>query len=107
MIQNKIVIANELRPCIVNGCPALFHTWAEREGIIIKAARHLTVGEMKDLKATIELYGVIPCGIAAEKQKETFALVEYEDGQIAEVKPSAVRFIDNAHNDYIFTEGTQ
>lgn len=105
--QNKMIIANELRPCIVNGKKALFHTWTEKEGVILKIMGMVGRKQVEDLLEVYKELGVIPPHFEVVKEKTTFALVEYEDGQIAEVKPTDVRFIDNAHNDYIFTEGSR
>lgn len=106
-LTSEFVIKKELRPCIVNGKKALFHTWTEKEELIFKAARYMTAVDLKDAKATFEYFGIVPHDLITEKQKATFALVEYEDGRIAEVKPTDVRFIDNAHRDYDFTEASR
>lgn len=103
-LTSEFIIKQELRPCIVHGKKALFHKWTEKEELFLKSGRFIAHSEAREAKAYFEYFGIIPNGFEATKQKAIYALVEYEDGQIAEVKPSDVRFIDNAHRDYDFKE---
>ena len=70
------------RPCIVEGKNALFHRWIERARIVEPS----------------------PCigGHNGGVIKWTAAIVEYEDGQVAEVLPSDIRFLDHPHSAYNF-----
>lgn len=102
--QNKMIIANELRPCIVNGQKALFHTWVETENVILKFNGLATAETIQKAKKEFFRGGVISSEFSPEKIKAVVALVEYEDGQMDEVRPIAVRFVDNAHSDYDFKE---
>lgn len=72
------------RPCIVEGKKALFHTWIERSRIFEPSP----------------LRGGHNGGVA----KWTAAIIEFEDGQVAEVMPSDIRFLDHPHSAYDFTE---
>lgn len=59
------------RPCEVDGRPALFHRWIEEDCELTQVA-----------------------GLFNEVIHHTFALVEYQDGTIATVKPELIRFTD-------------
>ena len=68
------------RPCIVNGKGAKFHRWSERCEMIDGSAAPL---------------------------KWTAAIIEYEDGQVAEVDPYDVRFLDRHKRKYTEREDTR
>ena len=68
--------APKLRPCTVDGVKALFHRW-------------------EDFAAVLEpspMVGGHPGGQVCE----TYGIVEMEDGQVREVKPSKVVFSDTS-----------
>lgn len=92
-LDGKITIESGLRPCIIRipdkkkqfkEMKALFHCWDFRSEVI---------GESY-------LRGGHPAG----QISATFALVEYEDGTIHEVKPTQIQFVDNAMSEYPFPE---
>lgn len=62
---NDITIKTERRPCFVNGKKAIWHKWVER-------------GEV----------------LNGYSLRESFALVEYEDGSVKEEYPQDVKFAD-------------
>lgn len=64
------------RPCEVDGKPALFHRWIESDRVLV----------------TVDGFNRYRPGNRAEVIRETFALVEYEDGAVGKVKPELVRF---------------
>lgn len=64
----------ELRPCLVNERKAYFHKWVDFSKPIPAG---LTVGSA-------------PAGIIAY----TLGLVEYENGEVTEVNPNSIRFLD-------------
>jgi len=68
---------NEPRPCVVDGCRALFHGWAELEKPNIENGRQ--VGRWKNVVAVAEM----------------------EDGTIKMVTPEKIRFSDS---DKMFTK---
>lgn len=43
-------------------------------------------------------------GHSAGQISSTFAIVEFEDGTVHEVKPWNIRFVDNLVNEYAFQE---
>lgn len=73
-LGGTITVQGELRPCLVDAKPALWHRWTTRSEIVSPAM----------LKG-----GHLGGNITA-----CFALIEYEDGQVAEVYPDRVRFLD-------------
>lgn len=76
-IDGTITFATaEYRPCLVNGRKAIFHRWADKAEI---------VGESPLLggHAAGQIWGV-------------FGIVENEDGYIAEVYPSRIKFLDSS-----------
>ena len=70
--EHVLSILSELRPCTVNGQKALFHKW-------------------EDCANVIEPSPMIN-GHQGGQIKETYAIVEMEDGRILEVKPIKVKF---------------
>lgn len=75
-------IENELRPCLVNGKKALFHTWKHRSQIV----------EPSPLRGG-HLGGVL---------EYTVGIIEYEDGKVCECLPSQIKFIDSKMEQYYF-----
>lgn len=78
------VTTAEYRPCYADGKKALFHRWTEEAEILQPS--------------------IMKGGPVGGQLKTTFAIVEYEDGTIAEVEPQKIRFIDNKLKEYDFTE---
>lgn len=64
----------ELRPCLVDGKRALWHEWTTRWEIVPPS---IMVG-----------------GHGGGQVSASLAVVEFEDGTVAEVYPSRVRFLD-------------
>lgn len=77
--------APKLRPCTVDGVKALFHRW-------------------EDYAAVLEPSPMVG-GHPGGQMRETFAIVEMEDGQIKEVKPSKVKFSDTKEYLALLIEG--
>lgn len=110
---SNIKIEMELRPCIVrsiarkDSCSprkALFHKWAEKEQVILKANAFLGSKEIERILDEYKKSGYISYGMETEKVKATVAIVEYEDGTVGEVLPENIRFLDSPHDQYGFTE---
>jgi len=78
-IQQK---APHLRPCTVNGEKALFHRWADYAAVLEPSP----------------MRGGHPGG----QMRQTYAIVEMEDGQVKEVLPSKVVFSDT--REHVVTE---
>lgn len=74
----------KLRPCTVDGNNALFHRWEEYAVVIEPSPM---VG-----------------GHRGGQLCQTYAIVEMEDGQVKEVKPSKIRFRDTKERFALLTE---
>lgn len=70
------VIKFEFRPCLVDGRKAMWHRWTIREEVVGPS--------------------ILNGGHGGGQLSATFALVEFEDGTVAEVYPDKVRFLDSA-----------
>ena len=77
----EIKVCGEYRPCLVAGRKALFHRWADRAELRAPSALGTPGGQLCQL----------------------FGIVEYEDGQVSEVYPNKIRFLDNKLAEYNFT----
>lgn len=83
VFEGNITVSNsEYRPCIVKGKKALFHRWTERAYIVPPSPM---VGGHNG--------GVI---------KDTAGIVEYEDGTVAEVYATNIKFVDNLFKEIAF-----
>lgn len=78
--MSEIIIKNEVRPCYAQGRRALFHGWS-----------HVSKIHNAVLRGTVS--GVI---------SDTFAIVEFEDGNISRIEPEHIRFADNLFDEYYF-----
>ena len=75
-----------LRPCLVNGKKALFHTWEQQSQVIPPSPM---VG-----------------GHSGGEIKLLFGIIEDENGQITRVNPTSIKFIDNKIQEYVFEDGS-
>ena len=73
-MNTTFTIREHLRPCMVNNKPALWHRWTTRSEIIPPSA----------LRGGHSGGNITAC----------YALIEYKDGQVEEVYPGCVRFLD-------------
>lgn len=72
------------RPCYVGGKKALFHRWSDYSQLVNA--------------------GALVGGFHAGTVKETRAIVEFEDGTVAEVEPAKLRFVTGKFEEYSFAE---
>lgn len=85
MSSNNIKIEFELRPCMINiGREPL---WAADKEIGIKS---------NERKALFHKWVEYENKISLIDQKSVYGLVEYENGEVALVKPEYIRFLDSA-----------
>ena len=99
-----IEIGTEYRPCYVGDKKALFHRWEDKEQPFVWLK--CMVQDFKGYNQIVEKVGQYIVGDARTElkmQKVTLAIVEFEDGTVAEVEPSEVRFADHKINEYAFT----
>lgn len=84
----EFIIKRQLRPCVVTTKDgdknALFHQWSDQSELIGPS--------------------LMRGGHNGGTLKYTVAIVEYEDGKVAEVGPQYIRFLDNQHTEFAFTE---
>lgn len=74
----------KLRPCLVKGRKHLFHCWDQRAWVVEPG---IAVGSAPGGQCSLMM-----------------AVVEDENGQVHEVYPREVRFLDSAIKDYDFGE---
>lgn len=72
-------IEMELRPCLVDGEKALFHKWGTKIEYISNGLH--------------QPYGT---------HEATVGIIEYDNGNVATVHPSKIKFIDCKHSQYIW-----
>lgn len=101
----------EYRPCYVSGKKALFHRYADKERTFVKTANtNKTIYTGEDMEYVKRLYddkGYLYPGFDVDVHRYTVAIVEYEDGTVAEVEPTAVRFVPGIMNEYNFGEAAE
>lgn len=81
------------RPCKVDGVPALFHRWIEEDSVLLKIGAFVSMEDRRNLARAFYEDSIVPAGGTVTVVRHTFALVEFEDGTIAKVKPEAIRFM--------------
>lgn len=91
----EIKINQTLRPCFVDGKKALFHLWGNEPCKIENKIQHFY--DNKVLNEHVETYNTT----------RLIGIVEYDDGTVAEVEPSKVKFVAGIFNDYSFDEQEQ
>ena len=92
----------ELRRCMVGGVEGSFHRWVEQDRVILRVnfllpaqKEALLCRRVEDLmRRHVEECVSVPNGCDFEVLRGTFALVEYPDGSLVEVKPEEIRFLD-------------
>lgn len=99
-----IKMSFDLRPCYVGNKKALFHKFTEKTKVIIKFDRLITTENAQKIYDIYKEQGILPTGCSTAEKKETYAIVEYEDGTVEEVKPTKVRFADNKMREYAFVK---
>lgn len=96
----------EYRPCYVDtgteGRKALFHRWIDKEKVLLHFGNYFTYEERTKVYREYTLCGILPAGVKAEKITGVVGLVEYDNGKIAEVEPTKIRFADDKIKDYAF-----
>lgn len=88
------------RACWVDGRKGMFHKWIEKEiGVILPDGVGIIPGNhLLQAKEAYENDGIILSGFKLDKVKNTYALVEFEDGHIEEIQPTTITFLD--HSDF-------
>lgn len=94
--KTQLLTMDELhaRPCKVDGVPALFHRWVERDEGLLKIDALIHPEEMARIDKHYRTAGIIPPCCSMEVIRKTYALVEYRDGSVHMVAPELVTFTD-------------
>lgn len=108
-LDSTITIStSKLRPCYVGDKKALFHRWVDVERPIMRFKTHTPAIYIREVRNQFHEQNIIPADVEIIKTKETFGVVEYEDGTIEEVHPTGIKFADNKIFEYAFTaSGTE
>lgn len=83
-----------VRPCEVDGKPAVFHRWVDEDQALLKVNAFTSPEEQASLAHRFRDSCVVPSMCSTEVLRRTFALVEYPDGSVGKVKPELVTFLD-------------
>lgn len=84
----------EPRPCEVDGEPCAFHRWVEEAKTLLKVNIMVSKIHLQQIRRDFEETKMPPPGCDLDIIRETFALVETQDGRIRKVDPESVRFTD-------------
>lgn len=95
----------EYRPCYVDGKKALFHRWIDKEQPIMKINAFCSNNHIDTILDTFHKKGIIPAEADLTLHKDTYGIVEYADGTVAEVAPTLIRFDDDKLSEYAFSRG--
>lgn len=83
----RFIVETALRPCLVNGKKALFHRWEDSSTVMLPN-------------------NIIGKAICGGDIKLVYGIIEDEKGQVGRVNPTAIQFLDNKIQDYVFPEGS-
>ena len=83
-----------LRPCLADDKPAVFHRWVDRDTSLLHINVFVRPDEREIIHRQFKQTGVVPNCCSADIVRAVFALVEYPDGSVGEVKPELIQFLD-------------
>lgn len=92
------------RPCFVDGRKALFHRWEEKQQVILKITNVCSAEVIVEIKKQYKTNGIVPQNCKIETVIACLGIVEFEDGAVAEVEPSEIRFVTGKCKEYSFNE---
>lgn len=84
----------ELRPCLADGKPALFHRWADEDKALLQIHALIRPEDRLKIARRFQEEGVVGGESTIEKLRTCSALVEYPDGSVGRVKPELIQFLD-------------
>ena len=83
----------------------MFHRWVEKEEPILHIDARLTPKAIRRIAEKAESGILPPVGNTNMTiQKQTLAIIEYENGRVDEVEPKDILFIDDKIKEYAFKE---
>ena len=83
------------RPCYVKGRKGLFHRWIEKEDFYIKTNMRISNNLFDNIRKIVKENGAVPDGFETDIVKNTYALIEFEDGHMEEIPPTTITFLDS------------
>jgi hypothetical protein len=86
-------VAN-LRPCLADDKPAVFHRWVDEDKGLLQINAFVRPQDREIMHRLFQDQGVVPSCGNVEKLRVTFALVEYPDGSVGKVTPELIQFLD-------------
>lgn len=92
------------RPCYVNGRKGLFHRWIEKEDFYIKTNMRISNNLFDHIRKIVKENGAVPDGFETDIVKNTYALIEFEDGHMEEIPPTTITFFDSDEYFEAFTQ---
>lgn len=90
-----IIVRPELRPCYVDGTPALFHKWIVEDKSILIFNSMIAPKQKESYIKKFKKDGTVPPACGVKNIRMNFALVEFEDGRIEQVETTAIKFCDS------------
>lgn len=93
--QKKVGEEHQLRPCLVDDAPALFHRWADVDLGLLQIEIKVPHSVAMVMRREFRDEGIIPQGCTVEKVRSVCAVVEYADGSVGRVDPELVQFLDH------------
>lgn len=97
-----IKMGMEYRPCYVGNKKGLFHRWIDKDQVIMHIDTYVTQSQLDYILCDYKANKVVPKNCSTTVISQTFAIVEYEDGTVAEVEPTELKFADNNMREYAF-----
>lgn len=82
------------RRCEVDGKPAVFHRWVDEDKVLLHFDTLQTWQKHRARLVEFKKDGLVYPDCHTEAVRQTFALVEYDDGTVGKVEPEKVKFTD-------------
>ena len=84
----------DLRPCTVDGQPALFHRFVDNDKGVLQIKGFVRPSELSTILENFTKNNFTDCTCNIEKFRSTMALVEWPDGCLSTVAVESVQFTD-------------
>ncbi len=93
-VKRCMECARNLRPCLVEDKPALFHRWVDEDRAILKCNAMVKPERQAQLLSAFREEAILPGYCSVDMLHAVLALVEYPDGSVGKVDPKLVQFLD-------------
>lgn len=94
------IVRMDRRPCWVNGRKGVFHQWIEKEDTFLKCNLHINKINLEKIHEEYANTGIPPCGCELDTVKNTYAIIEFEDGKVELIPPTTITFLDSNFDAY-------